>query len=124
MKRLVITLLLLAGVGTLNAQELSTTETATTLADAQIELDRAIAEQRSAVDEIRSEERRIVDAANERLESVREEYDSYRDRYRDLMSDYKQRMRNAKRELSIVAQARAAISRIRTEDDERSGRRR
>lgn len=116
MKKLFIALLLLVGVGELSAQELTTTGEAASLAEAQIELDRAIANQRQAVDEIRSEERRITDAANERLDEAREEYNSQREYYRDLVADAKQRIRSAKEQMSrLKAEYRQEMTRAREE---------
>ena len=73
MKRLFFTMLLFAAVGTATAQE-----PVRTLAEAQIEYDRAVAEHKRAVSEVRSEERRIEEAAERRVEEAKAEVSAMR----------------------------------------------
>ena len=55
------------------------------LADAQIEYDRAVAEQNQALVEVRNEERRISDVAQDRLASAREELNEIKERNKRII---------------------------------------
>ena len=94
MRRVIVTIVAMLAVCSLYAQR-----PGKTLAEAQIEYDRAVAAQRAAVDEARNEERRITDAAYSRREQARSQYDAVRDEYRRVVEEQRRVLRDAKQRL-------------------------
>ena len=94
MRRVIVTIAAMLAVCGLYAQRPDKT-----LAEAQIEYDRAVAAQRAAVDEARNEERRITDAAYGRREQARSQYETVRDEYRRVVEEQRR----------IVEEARARL---------------
>ena len=94
MKRIVIMLLFATATTTLYAQN-----PGKSLAEAQIEYDRAKDNQKRALNEIRSEERRITDAANDRLDAAKSDLEDVKEEYKAILEEQKRRVAEAKREL-------------------------
>jgi myosin heavy subunit len=81
----------MAAVGTLSAQD-----PRSVLTSAEIAHDKAVTEQKQAVENARNEERRIVDAANERLSSVKDEYADAKEEYKRVLEEQKRRVEMAR----------------------------
>lgn len=94
MKRLLLTIVAMAAVGSLSAQLPDKT-----LAEAQIEYDRAVAAQKAAVDEVRSEEHRVSDAARARLSDARQDLDVVKEHHKHVVADQKRKVAEAKEQL-------------------------
>ena len=93
---MLLTIAIMAAVGTLSAQEPGRK----TLAEAQIEYDRAVAEQKLAMDEIRNEERRITDVAKDRLEVARKDLDAVKERNKLIIEEQKRKVKESKEQIN------------------------
>ena len=60
-----------------------------TLADAQIEYDRAVEEQKKAIAVARSEEQHIVSVANDRLDEVKRSFETVKEEYKLVVAEQK-----------------------------------
>ena len=96
MKRLLLSLMLLACAAAVSAQN----PIGKTLAEAQIEYDRAVAKQKLAIDEIKSEERRITEAAKQRLDASYEELNEEKERTKLVIEEQKRKVASAKQRLA------------------------
>lgn len=93
MKKFFVIFAALCVVATASAQEPEKT-----LAEAQIEYDRAVAEQKSAMEAARSEENHITSAANDRLVEVKREFETVKEKYKMIVAEQKRRLKEAKEE--------------------------
>lgn len=91
MKRFVLFIAAIMCFGTASAQTLDKT-----LAEAQIEYDRAIEAQRGAIAEARSDERRITTAAEERLDQAKLDYERAKEQYQLIVDEQKRILREAR----------------------------
>lgn len=91
MKRFILMIVAMAAVGTLSAQD-----PRSVLTSAEIAHDKAVTEQKQAVENARNEERRIIDAANERLSSVKDEYADAKEEYKRVLEEQKRRVEMAR----------------------------
>ena len=69
------------------------------LLEAQICYDEAVLAQKQAASEMRNEERRIVDTANQRVAERKTELQAFKHNYKAVVAEQKQRVAEAKREL-------------------------
>ena len=67
-----------------------------TLADAQIEYDRAVEEQKKAIAVARSEEQHIVSVANDRLDEVKRSFETVKEEYKLVVAEQKRILKAAK----------------------------
>ena len=86
---MLLAIALMAAVGTLSAQEPGRKS----LAEAQIEYDRAVAEQKLAMDEVRNEERRITEVAKDRLDEARKDLDAIKERNKLILEEQKRKVK-------------------------------
>ena len=67
-----------------------------TLADAHIEYDRAVEEQKKAIAVARSEEQHIVSVANDRLDEVKRSFETVKEEYKLVVAEQKRILKAAK----------------------------
>ncbi len=91
MKRL---FLILAGIAA--AASLSAQEPEKSIAEAQIEYDRIVSEYKTSLEMARNEERRITNAANDRLDEAKLKFDNIKDEYKLVIEEQKRKVKEAK----------------------------
>lgn len=91
MKRFLLAIAFMMALGTLSAQDPRMELTA-----AEIAYDKAVSQQEVAVEDVRKDERRVIDDANERLSSVRDELVQAKEEYKRVVEAQKKRVQMAR----------------------------
>ena len=98
MKRFIVVIIAIFAASHCFAQEIVNNA----LLEAQIRYDEAVLAQKQATTEMRNEERRVADAAAQRLADCKSELQVTKHNYKAVIAEQKQRVADAKRELQSV----------------------